>query len=219
MTAKIKLNAASGGGSISIQAPSSSSNNRVISLPDIADGTLVTSQSTLDATKLSGNLPALNGSALTNLPAGGKFSSYAIIADQKSSNTLGGSFSSGGDRTRDLNTEIADADGIVSISSNQFTLQAGTYLIRGSAPAYNVGRHIAFIYDVTNSAVAGYYGTVQHSYNGNVTSSFFYSRVTISGATVFEIRHRGEITQSAGFGQESGFYTNTYTVVQIFKES
>ena len=55
MTAKIKLNAASGGGSVSIQAPSSSSNNRVISLPDIADGTLVTSQSSLDATKLSGN--------------------------------------------------------------------------------------------------------------------------------------------------------------------
>ena len=71
MTAKIKLNAASGGGSISIQAPSSSSNNRVISLPDIADGTLVTSTSTLDATKLSGNLPAISGAALTNLPAGG----------------------------------------------------------------------------------------------------------------------------------------------------
>ena len=67
MTAKIKLNAASGGGSVSIQAPSSSSNNRVISLPDIADGTLVTSESTLDATKLSGNLPALNGSALTGM--------------------------------------------------------------------------------------------------------------------------------------------------------
>jgi hypothetical protein len=45
MTAKIKLNAASGGGSISIQAPSSSSNNRVITLPDIADGTLLTSSS------------------------------------------------------------------------------------------------------------------------------------------------------------------------------
>ena len=45
MTAKIKLNAASGGGSISIQAPSSSSNNRVITLPDIADGTLLTNQS------------------------------------------------------------------------------------------------------------------------------------------------------------------------------
>ena len=53
MTAKIKLNSASGGGSISIQAPSSSSNNRVITLPDIADGTLLTSQSSLDSTKLS----------------------------------------------------------------------------------------------------------------------------------------------------------------------
>jgi len=70
MTAKIKLNAASGGGSISIQAPSSSSNNRVIALPDIADGTLVTSQSTLDATKLSGALPAISGAALTGIAGG-----------------------------------------------------------------------------------------------------------------------------------------------------
>ena len=44
MTAKIKLNAASGGGSFSLQAPSSSSNNRVITLPDIADGTLLTNK-------------------------------------------------------------------------------------------------------------------------------------------------------------------------------
>ena len=43
MTAKIKLNAASGGGSVSIQAPSSSSNNRVFTIPDEADATLLTS--------------------------------------------------------------------------------------------------------------------------------------------------------------------------------
>ena len=40
MTAKIKLNAASGGGSFSLQAPSSSSNTRVMTLPDTADGTI-----------------------------------------------------------------------------------------------------------------------------------------------------------------------------------
>ena len=94
MTAKIKLNAASGGGSISIQAPSSSSNNRVISLPDIADGTLVTSQSTLDATKLSGNLPAISGASLTNLPAGGASAGNMFRAKMNggyntSNNTLG----------------------------------------------------------------------------------------------------------------------------------
>ena len=42
MTAKIKLNAASGGGSFSLQAPSTSSNNRVMTLPDTADGTILT---------------------------------------------------------------------------------------------------------------------------------------------------------------------------------
>ena len=42
MTAKIKLNSASGGGSFSLQAPSSSANNRVMTLPDTADGTILT---------------------------------------------------------------------------------------------------------------------------------------------------------------------------------
>ena len=42
MTAKIKLNAASGGGSFSLQAPSSSSNTRVMTLHDTADGTILT---------------------------------------------------------------------------------------------------------------------------------------------------------------------------------
>ena len=43
MPAKIKLNAASGGGSFSLQAPSSSANNRVFTIPDEADATLLTS--------------------------------------------------------------------------------------------------------------------------------------------------------------------------------
>ena len=42
MSAKIKLNAASGGGSFSLQAPTSSSNNRVFTIPDVADGTIAT---------------------------------------------------------------------------------------------------------------------------------------------------------------------------------
>ena len=66
----LKLTAASGGGSVSIEAPASSSNNRVITLPDITNGTLVTSESTLDATKLSGNLPAISGANLTGISAG-----------------------------------------------------------------------------------------------------------------------------------------------------
>ena len=60
MTAKIKLNAASGGGSFSLQAPSSSSNNRVFTLPDIADATMATVNgiSVFDTYHLSASITA-----------------------------------------------------------------------------------------------------------------------------------------------------------------
>ena len=57
MTAKIKLNAESGGGSFSIQAPSSSANNRVLTLPDSADGIVAQTDSSGNFT-VSGNLKA-----------------------------------------------------------------------------------------------------------------------------------------------------------------
>ena len=58
-----------------------------------------------------------------------------------------------------MNTEIADPDGIVTITANQFILGAGTYFIRWSAPAaagidYNtfIYRHQSRLYDVTGTA-------------------------------------------------------------------
>ena len=75
MTAKIKLNAASGGGSFSLQAPSSSSNNRVITLPDLADGTLLTSSSSIGTRKLTyGSWVSIAGSTLVE---------FTSIADTK----------------------------------------------------------------------------------------------------------------------------------------
>ena len=84
MTAKIKLNAASGGGSFSLQAPSSSSNNRVITLPDLADGTLLTSQSSISGTitmadqwRLTSNTSVSSATDLTsNLERNDTFFSY-----------------------------------------------------------------------------------------------------------------------------------------------
>ena len=196
MTAKIKLNAASGGGSVSLQAPSSSSNNRVFTLPDSADATLLTSTASL-----------------------GKFASYAIICDQKNSGTNAGTFTSGDWRTRDLNTEISDEDGIVSISSNQFTLQAGTYLIKASAPAYYVSDHMAKLYNVTASADIAF-GTSGYTSVAAQTRSIVTARITISAARTFEIRHRcGSTKTNNGFGENNSFGVEKYLIVEIFKES
>ena len=71
MTAKIKLNAGSGGGSFSLQAPSSSSNNRVMTLPDTADGTILTTTNPKSSNIIqvvSTNVTTTSSSVLSNYP-------------------------------------------------------------------------------------------------------------------------------------------------------
>ena len=151
----------------------------------------------------------------------GKFVSYAVIADQKGDGDAGGTFTNGAFRTRDLNTELVDDDGIASISSNQFTLQAGTYLIKASAPAYNVNRHILQLYNVTDSS--GSLGTNAFGLSDGQTRSFLSHRVTIGAAKVFEIRHQCTSTSpnTLGLGINHNFtgVNSIYTLVEIYKES
>jgi len=149
------------------------------------------------------------------------FVSYAIIADQKAQNTGGGTFTSGAWRTRDLNTEITDPDGIVSISSNQFTLGAGSYLIRWSAPSYGTDRHQVRLYNITNSTSAGVSQSAYNAVTGAaVTATFGSARVVLAGTTVFEIQHQAQTTSATiGLGVGSNFGTEQYTTVEIFKES
>ena len=219
MTAKIKLNAASGGGSVSLQAPSSSSNNRVISLPDIADGTLVTSQSTLDATKLSGNLPALNGSALTGISAG-LFGNYAILLGTKSEGNDGGTFTSNQWQVRDLNTEYYDPDSIVTLSNNIFVLNAGYYFIRFSATAHRVGVHKCVLFRESGTQTVFADGSSERLVtDGGSNRSEGVWRGQISGTVNLQIRHRCSDTRSNdGLGKASTAGTEVYTIVEIFKE-
>jgi hypothetical protein len=174
----------------------------------------------------------LAADAVTAAKIGSKtFTSYAIIADVKASNANGGTFTTGDWRTRDLNTELADADGIVSISSNQFTLQAGSYLIIFSAQAHEPNSHQTRLYNVTTSANVqvgqSMYGGASH---GVTTASRGVARVTISGSTVFEIQHRCASTKTT-FGLGVGTSGNMdwggsaatdgaiYCTVEIYKEA
>ena len=147
------------------------------------------------------------------------FVSYAVIADQKTLGTDGGGFASGAWRTRDLNTELFDPDGIVSISSNQFTLGAGTYFIAFSAPGHSVARHNVRLYDVTNSSVEAT-GTSEYAPSGVNNRSFGFGRVTITADTTYEIQHKGQTTiNTNGLGVGCDNATETYTVVEIFREA
>ena len=180
-------------------------------------------------------LPANGGSASQYLQTNGTgtlswatittpavaFDAYAIIVDQKSATTDGGTFTAGDWRTRDLNTELSDPDGIVTISSNQFTLAAGSYLIRWACPAFSCERHQSRLQDITNT-VTREYGLSAYSASGGyaATHSFGSSRVVPGAATTYEIQHHCSFTKSGnGMGVHGGAGVEQYTLVEIFREA
>ena len=211
----IKLNGSTAG-SVALDAPASTTGIADINfkLP-VADG----SAGQFMKTDGSGNL----GFASVATPASPLFTSYAVINDTKPYNQGGGTFNSGAWRTRILNTEVFDPDNIVSISSNQFTLQAGTYYIRAQAPAYRVDQHHIRLRNITDSTTDGV-GSVGMSSSSfaSITLSLLTTRFTISSAKVFEIQHRCSTTHNTyGLGiMHSISGTNSiYTIVEIYKES
>ena len=214
--ASIKLKHASGNSTILNSPAANPSSDVTLKLPSTTGSAGQVLQ------VASANHSATNAELEFAAAAGGKFASYAVICDQKSLGTDGGTFTAGAWRTRDLNTELIDADGIVSISSNQFTLQAGTYFVEASAPAYKTNRHMIQLYQTSGSATNIQEGTSMYASAGGAgfNVAHLFARVTISGATTYEIRHYAESTETTfGFGIGTDLSTEIYTVVKIFKES
>jgi len=118
---------------------------------------------------------------------------------------------------------IKDPDGIVSISSNKFTLQAGNYLIKFAANVYEVNGHQARIYDVTNTTAinppshTSYDQTSSGYHDGK---AFGVCRVTPSGATEYRLEHYcNSTTSSNGFGIAANIGVEVYAIIEIYKES
>ena len=150
------------------------------------------------------------------------FTSYAIIVDQKSSGTDGGSSSGGNWNTRDLNTELSDPDGIVSISSNQFTLQAGSYFLEAAAPSYKPNRHKLKLYQTSGTPSDIAFGTSEfvNQDEGMQSTASLSCRFTISTATTYEIRHYIQTSKSGnGLGVGISAGVEYFCIVKIFKEA
>ena len=186
----------------------------------IADSAVTDAKiNSMAASKLTGALPAISGGNLTGIPVGINIS-YAQLQDVKGSGTQGGSFTNGGWRTRDLNTEQEDTDNIVTLSSNQFTLGAGNYHISAHACAVGVNNHAIRLYSITNNAIV-IMGFSHKNQEENVSEyARLEGRVILGGNMVFEIQHQCSTTVTThGFGAYHGFADNVYTTVQIYKRN
>ena len=186
-----------------------------INVTGIVTATNVSIGSSVTASTFHGS-----GASLTGITAG-LFSSYAIITHEKANNTHGSSISNANYATRELNTEVADPDGIVSISGNQFTLQAGSYLIDSMSIIHRGNQSQSRLYNATDSTVVQY-GMSVHSSDGNSGNvlSPVVARVTIGSAKAFSIQSRVSNTDGENSGLANNFgNTQIYTIIKIFKEN
>ena len=163
-------------------------------------------------------------SAVTDAKLSSSFQSpikVAVLHDEKAYNVYGGQGTAGSFNDRDLNTEHFDPDNIVSVSSNQFTLQAGTYIIEWSCPSYRTNRHLTRLYNVTASTVVEDGQIAYANTSGNVHDfSTGIARVVLTSAAVFKIQSYIESTSGTadfGIAINSINVTNIYTRVKITK--
>ncbi len=151
--------------------------------------------------------------------ASGATPAYAKCSDVKASSTDGGSFTSGAWQTRTLNTEDIDTTGFLVLASNQMTLAAGTYDIRGTAPALNVNRNQVRLYNVTDSVEILLGSAVFCSTFPEGSQAEVVGRFTIAAGKALELQHRCETTSASAIGRGAGITwgANVFAVVQLWK--
>jgi len=140
----------------------------------------------------------------------------AYVKDVKSAGADSGTFTSGSWQTRDLTTIEGDSE-IVSLSTNQFTLSPGKYVIEAQAQAYRVDGHKIRLRNITGGStqivgLTGYAGAADTS-NNPVSLT---GNVTITVSTAFELQHRCDTTQATqGFGEKPGFSDESEVYAQV----
>ncbi len=143
------------------------------------------------------------------------------IQDRKTSGTAGGTFTGGAWQTRTLNTILTANISGASLSSNAVTLPAGTYWVEGYAMAHRCNMHKTRVYQTSGTAstlVEGSSEICSASMGGIQTKSCFSGLFTLAAQQTIELQHQCSMTEATdGFGYASGFSTEVYADIKIWK--
>lgn len=124
-------------------------------------------------------------------------SSIAILRDEKTTGTDGGSCSTTTWNARDLNTEVSDDDSIVSIASNQFTPIAGDFLIDIWAQSLEGANHRLRLFNVTGVAsVQEGIGSKANSAGNTSSMVHLVHKFTANGTDAYRIDHFTAVAQA-----------------------
>lgn len=142
---------------------------------------------------------------------------YILLEDQKPSGTVGGGFTAGAWRTRELQEQIDEGEHC-SIASDIITLDAGTYRFQGSAPSYKGGLHQCRLRNIDDSLY--YIGTSERSDTSVTTQtrSFVSGEFTIADSTTFKLEHQCSTTRATdGLGYPCSFGVEVYSRLEFWK--
>jgi hypothetical protein len=144
---------------------------------------------------------------------------YVHVREEQASGTDGGTFEADAWRTRVINTEVSDDDGLCSIASNQITLAAGKWQCHIQCPARDVGQHMARLRNMTAGTNLLYSGSMRMADGTAVGLAVIVGQFTLAAPSALEIQHRCNRTDANdGFGQACGFGVNEiYTVAEFWK--
>lgn len=210
---------------------------------DAGDGDMIAGSGSLTAEEVDGTpsgpidtlvFPngtlAIVGTTGTYTPAGGGsglYDAYALIRDKKSSTAVGGTLTTGGWRTRDLNDEAADTASIVSVASNQFTItgSGNTFWIVARAPNHRTERTRIRLRDITNGVTLSVSPVLRAdtgSTGGGSPHILSYFGV-ITGTVTFEIQM--EVNNSVGTSDggvdptQTDSFGTIFTTVEIHRKA
>lgn len=140
----------------------------------------------------------------------------AVIQDQKSAGSNGGTFSSGAWRTRDLNTIVFNNITGLTLSSNQLDVPKGKYVAFGIAPTYDVSYNKCKFRNITDGADLGIGGSDYSDASGSdQTHSFVFDVWEFDARKTIELQHRCNASSSGGYG--FGLRTNV-GVVEVYAQ-
>lgn len=143
----------------------------------------------------------------------------AVLEDQKSAGTDGGTFNPSTWVKRTLNTEVYDPDGLISVASSEFTPTVNGW-VEWSAPAREVYAHKTRLYNVTGAAVVGY-GSSELSGDSTAGAGFHtrsFGGAPVSAGTTYRIEHYATTTRTTdGLGNALGIGTEVYTRLQFWR--
>ena len=229
---KIRLHGSSSG--YTEIAPVAASGNNTLTLPN--EGTIISKDSNgaVGVTSVTvgtgvtigdGRVTAttFHGSG-ANLTGTGLYSGYALMEEAIEHGATAHTKTAGNWYTKQLTRISFDPQSIiVSLSSNEFTLAAGTYVIKWVHLLERCDSGITRLYDVTNSTSkkVSLVGFAQDNGNYAMVYSRGITRVTITGNTTYKYQYFVENNNSILTGPSSGNNTEEeiFGQVEVWKEA